>query len=192
MQFATHSELVGSHAFLSPSQYHWIRYDEEKLIEKFFTQMDAQKGSRLHEIAKELIEMKIKLPANGLTLSRYVNDAIGFKMTPEQVLVYSDICFGTADAISYDPRKKILRVHDLKNGVTPAKMDQLMVYCALFVLEYGLLLNVKPHEVTYLLRIYQNDDVFEYQPELDEIVHIIDRIVTFDRIIQKLKVEAFS
>ena len=31
---------------------------------------------------------------------------------------------------------KILRIHDYKSGITPAKMDQLMIYAALFCLEY--------------------------------------------------------
>lgn len=31
MNFKKHSELEGKHAFLSPSGYHWINYDDEKL-----------------------------------------------------------------------------------------------------------------------------------------------------------------
>ena len=30
----------------------------------------------------------------------YVNDGVGFKLTPEQILYYSPYCYGTADAIS--------------------------------------------------------------------------------------------
>lgn len=188
MQFATHSELAGSHAFLSASQYHWIRYDEDKLVERYFTHMDASKGSRLHELAKHLIKERVKLPDNGTTLSSYVNDAIGFKMVPEQILFYSRNAYGTADAIKFHDRLKVLRVHDLKNGVTPAKMDQLMVYCAFFCLEYGF----KPKDLSFVLRIYQMDEVIEYEPELDEIVHIIDRTVMFDRRIEELREEFAS
>lgn len=52
-------------------------------------------------------------------------------MTPEQILYYSDRWFGTADSIAFD--KNMLRIHDLKTGRRPAKMEQLMVYAALFV-----------------------------------------------------------
>jgi hypothetical protein len=31
----------------------------------------------------------------------YVNDAIGYQMTPEQPIYYSENCVGTADAISF-------------------------------------------------------------------------------------------
>jgi len=31
MQFNEHSNLIGQHAFLSASKYHWIGYDDERL-----------------------------------------------------------------------------------------------------------------------------------------------------------------
>lgn len=74
-----------------------------------------------------------KLPRLNKTLNAYVNDAIGYKMIPEQILFYSDNCFGTADAIVF--RNGLLRIHDLKTGVIPAHMEQLEVYAALFCLE---------------------------------------------------------
>ena len=52
-------------------------------------------------------------------------------MIPEQVLYYSDNCFGTTDTISF--KAKLLRIHDLKNGDTPANMKQLKVYTSLFL-----------------------------------------------------------
>jgi len=189
MQFATHSELVGTHAFLSASNYSWIRYSDDKLVNTFFNKLNAQKGDRLHEVAKELIQLHIKLPDTTQTLNSYVNDAIGFRMTPEQILFYSYNCYGTADAIHFDEKKKLLRIHDLKTGViVKAKMDQLLVYCALFCLEYG----YKATDLNYILRIYQNDQIEEYEPDVDEIMHIMDRIVTADRILEELKVEVFS
>ena len=35
MVFERYSELEGEHAFLSPSQPHWLRYTDEKLVERF-------------------------------------------------------------------------------------------------------------------------------------------------------------
>ena len=113
----------------------------------------------------------------------YVNDAIGFHMQPEQVLYYSDNCFGTADAISF--RNGLLRIHDLKTGVIPAHMEQLLVYTAIFCLEY----RVKPVEIETELRIYQNDEILIHNPEVDEIVPIMDKIISSDKILNKLKAE---
>lgn len=186
MNFNKHFELEGRHAFLSASKYHWIRYDQEKLIDSFTTALAAAKGTELHDLASQLIRNGIKLPNNAKTLNAYVNDAIGFRMTPEQPLAYSDNAFGTADAVSF--RRNLLRIHDLKTGVTAAKMDQLKIYVAFFCLEYG----VKPADIKIELRIYQNDEVFIEVPELDEIVHIMDRAVTYDALITNLRKEALA
>jgi hypothetical protein len=37
LRFRKHSHLEGQHAFLSPSTYHWINYDEEKLEFRYKT-----------------------------------------------------------------------------------------------------------------------------------------------------------
>ena len=124
-----------------------------------------------------------KLPKSQKTLNMYVNDAIGFKMQPEQVLYYSDNCFGTADAIIF--RNNLLRIHDLKTGVTKAHMEQLEIYAALFCLEY----NMKPGEIDIELRIYQNNEIVVHHPTADDILPIMDKIITFDKIIDKLKME---
>lgn len=178
------SWLEGKHAFLSASQYHWIRYSDEKLDQRFQSSMEAARGTRLHQLAHDLIREGIKLGRSPKTLNMYVNDAIGFRMRPEQILYYSDNSFGTVDAISF--RKNKLRISDLKNGITPASMDQLKIYAALFCLEY----KYRPHELEIELRIYQNDEVVYLEPDPDEIVHIMDRIVTFDKRIQAMREEA--
>lgn len=189
MKFNDHSRMKGMHAFLSPSSYHWLNYDDDKLDQRYITSLAAKRGTELHEFAQHAIELGIKLPANGQTLNMYVNDAIGFKMDAEQVLVYSENCFGTADAIKFNkPRnrkKPLLRVHDLKTGTTPTSEQQLYIYAALFCLEY----NYKPTEIDYELRIYQNDDVRIYIPEADEIAHIMDKIVHFDKRIKAIQEE---
>lgn len=184
MRFNTHLHLAGKHAFLSASKYHWTNYDESKLATTFQTAMAAQRGTELHEFAAEAIRLGIKLPRTSKTINMYVNDALGFRMTPEQVLYYSDNAFGTADAISF--RKNVLRIHDLKTGVSPASMRQLVIYTGFFCLEY----RVKPADIQVELRLYQNDAVEIYTPELDEIVHVMDKIVTFDKLIDRIKAEA--
>lgn len=180
MSFNTHFNFEGRHAFLSPSSYHWINYTDEKLEQRFATALAARHGSALHDFAHQAIELGVKLPANKKTLSLYVNDAIGYRMTPEQVLYYSENCFGTADAISF--RRNKLRIHDLKTGVTPTSEHQLEVYAAIFCLEY----MHKPFDLSIELRIYQSDEVRIYEADPDNITHIMDRIKTFDKKIKEM------
>lgn len=183
MNFNKHSLFEGQHAFLGASKYHWINYDDAKLIESYSNYMAAQRGTELHEFAATCIRLKQKLPKSQRTLNMYVNDAIGFGMTPEQVLFYSENCFGTTDAISFN--KNFLRIHDYKSGVTPAKMEQLMIYAALFCLEY----RVKPGEIGMELRLYQSDDILVANPTAEDIAPIMDKIITFDKLITKIKSE---
>ena len=82
MTFNKHSNLEGAHAFLSASKYSWLNYDEEQLSEAYMRFLAVQKGTELHELAKRLIKLGIKLPRKRETLNLYVNDAIGFRMTP--------------------------------------------------------------------------------------------------------------
>lgn len=184
MNFNKHSEFLGMHAFLGASKYHWLNYDTEKLATTWHNQNAAAHGTRLHALASELITLGVKLPRNDKTLNRYVNDAIGYKMTPEVPLVYSINAFGTADAIGFKNGR--LRIHDLKTGVTRANVLQLYIYAAFFCLEYRL----KPGEIDFELRIYQNDEVFVDTPEADDILPVIDKIITFDKFIEKMKAEA--
>lgn len=181
MNFNKHSNLLGQHAFLSASDYHWINYDEDKLDRVFFTRMAARRGTELHALGHQLIRLGVKLPSSRKTLNLYVNDAIGYRMTPEQILFYSDNCYGTADCIAF--RNNMLRVHDLKTGMTEASFHQLEVYAALFCLEY----RFTPLQIKMELRIYQNDEVRVYVPEPDAIFHIIDKIITFNKRINELK-----
>ena len=181
MIFNNHSNLEGQHAFLGASKYHWINYDEAKVIDSYSKFLAAQKGTVLHEFAAQCIGLGQKLPRSQKTLNMYVNDAIGYKMTPEQILYYSENCFGTADTISF--RDKFLRIHDYKSGAVPAHMEQLEIYAALFCLEY----RMKPNDISIELRLYQNNEVLCYEPTADDILPIMNKIVEFDRIIRKLK-----
>lgn len=207
MIFEPHYNLQGKHASLSPSQPHWLRYDEEQLYQKYVSQYAQSMGTSLHELAETLIKNNLKLkkvdkltvlshllndgiPRNVIDMERiysnfmnYVNDAIGFKLTPEQILYYSDYCFGTADAISF--RNNFLRIHDYKSGTTPAKMEQLLVYAALFCLEY----KVKPGDIETELRIYQNDEVIFHNPTAEEILPVMDSIIQHSKTLERINQE---
>lgn len=185
MNFNKHSYLEGQHAFLSASKYHWINYDEAKLEESYRKFQASAIGTRKHALAAELIDLKIRLPKTKTTFNMYVNDAIGFGMSPEVVLFYSENAFGTTDAINFNEKKKFLRIHDLKTGETKTSFSQLEVYEALFCLEY----RYQPFDITSELRIYQNDEIQILNPNPDEIQFIMDKIITFDKRIEKLKME---
>ena len=181
MKFNNHSELKGLHATLGGSQYHWINYDEDKMARVFRNMMAKERGTILHDFASQCITLNQQLPDAEKTLNMFVNDAIGFKMASEQILFYSQNCFGTADAISF--RNKVLRISDLKTGSTPAHMEQLMIYAALFCLEY----NQKPDKIKMEFRIYQSNRIEYYEATASDIVPIMDKIKQFDKIINDIK-----
>lgn len=194
MKFNDHSKLVGCHAFLGASQWHWLNYDDDKLIDRYNTVTAAQRGTELHDFAATCIKLNQKLPRSGKTLNLYVNDAIGYHMTPEQVLFYSENCFGTADAICF--RNDFLRIHDLKTGEIPAHIEQLEIYAALFCLEY----NVDPNTIGIELRIYQSNEVKilhsgeEYEKSdgsihelITDVLYIMEKIKRFDSKLKELQ-----
>jgi len=181
VDFNSHSALSGKHALLSPSSYHWINYTDQKLEARYISAQAAARGTALHDLAHNAIELGVKLSKANSTLSMYVNDAIGYKMTPEQPLYYSDNCFGHADTLSF--RRGVLRIHDLKTGITPASVHQLEVYAAIFCLEY----NVDPHSIKMEFRIYQNSEVKIWDGDPDQVMAIMDRIVDFDLKLEMMK-----
>ena len=212
MKFLSYSELEGQHAFLSPSSYHWVNYTQEKLADRYLKKLAVERGTELHAFACEAIRLNRMQPRNKDTVNMYINDAIGFKMTPEQPLFYSYNCFGTADAIAYT--KNVLRIHDLKTGETEASMTQLKIYAALFCLNYqdsvndlrkkGLSdidianrfgVNIKEihfdpmlmHDIE--LRIYQLGEVRIENPDPKEIRDLMDIVVSSSQTIDEVRAE---
>lgn len=183
MSLPNYSNLRGQHALLSPSSYHWLNYDVDKLVQFYRAKQAVRRGTELHELAERAIRTGTRLWRSKQTLPMYVNDAIGYKMQPEQVFYYSNYVFGTAD--SYCFRDGLLRIHDLKTGTTPASMKQLEIYAALFCLENG----IQPKDIATELRIYQNNEVVIETPDRSDIEPIMDKIVTFDKILTKMDEE---
>lgn len=182
MIFNRHSGFSDrQHAFLSPSNPHWLNYDDEKLETRYFASMQARRGTDLHRLAHEAIRLGVKLSKANLSLSTYVSDALQYRMTCEQVLFYSENCFGRADTISF--RRNKLRIHDLKTGIVHTSVKQLEVYAALFCLEYG----VDPHAIDIELRIYQRDELRVFEPTPELIINIMEVIIESDRQIEKIK-----
>lgn len=181
MNWNKHLSFEGQHAFLGASKYHWINYDPNKIAESYLRFLATQKGTVLHDFARQCIELRQKLPKSKKTLNMYVNDAIGYNMKPEQILFYSENAFGTADSICF--RNNLLRIHDLKTGVVPAHREQLEIYAALFCLEY----DYKPDEIDMELRIYQSNEIDIWEPSVEEINHIMRQTIEFDRVIKDIK-----
>ena len=177
MNFNQHFRLNGLHAPFSPSQPSWLNYTDEKALDVYSNKKAAEMGTRLHNWAKETIDLGIRQPRSKKTIYAYVNDAIGFRMDTEVVLYYSDRFFGTADAISF--KNNFLRIHDLKTGTSPVHIEQPLVYAALFCLEY----KIKPSDIKIELRIYQNDEIQIYEPEEGEVEEVMNKIVHLDELL---------
>lgn len=181
MNFNKHYNLEGKHAFLSPSNYHWLNDDEEKLTNRWNNAWAKERGTALHQLACDAITYGVRFEENGETLNMYVNDCIDDGLDPEVVLYFTDNAFGTADGISFDGN--VLRIYDLKTGKTPASMKQLEIYAAFFCLEY----EVNPNEVLVHLRIYQSNEILVLEPEPSEIWDVMDHVIWSNGIVDKLK-----
>lgn len=226
MNFNKHLEIKGGHAIFGASQHSWLRYNDDKLIERVDNLMSKNLGTEIHDFARSQIDLGIRSTSvrslknslktyiyrkyfdeeidslsdygkkiiNGVSrlnktvfdnLQTYINDCVGYCMTPEQKLCADLYYFyGTADVISY--RDHILRIFDLKTGRIEAHMEQLMVYAAFFCIEY----KVDPKEVELFdLRLYQNDHVVCHNPTAADIEQIVNKVVHSRNVIQKVFVD---
>jgi hypothetical protein len=137
-----------------------------------------------HRYAAICIEEGIVQDDERTTVGLYINDCIRYRMHSEVVLFYSPNSFGTVDAIAY--RYRILRISDLKTGVTRTSEHQLEVYAALFCLEY----EINPFSLRGVeLRIYQDGRVRTYKGDPYRVKGIMDKIVEFDEILNRLREE---
>lgn len=185
----------------------------EKLNNRLYSSIRTEMGTALHEFAADSIELRqrlskskksliqmirVYLKAKGysktlinyvsqlpeyvfITLMDYVNEGIQLRMDPEVILYYSENCFGTADTIVFDHNKLI--IHDLKTGETDVHIEQLMIYAALFCLEY----KIKPGSIDIELRLFHKANIVECIPSADDILPIMDKIIRSDKILSELK-----
>ena len=208
MIFHNYSNLDGRHAPFSPSQPYWLNDTADGIIKRFRGQYATQIGTILHDFARKHIKhgltlskydkksallelLEAGIPGSVIdsldfdfifeNLQSYVNDAVGFRMSPEVHLYFSENFFGTTDAISFDDKLKKLRISDLKTGSSPAHIEQLIVYMALFCLEYG----KNPFDISAELKVYQKNDILFLEPDPADIKDTMDKIEEFDSIITK-------
>lgn len=191
MEWIPHWNLQGKHAFLSPSGYSWLGYDEDKMARSYENKQNTARGTALHELASQLIMSKTELAPKKKALNLFVNDCIRDNMSSEVLLYYSDYCFGTADGIKWDSDNNELRIYDLKTGVSKPSFKQLDIYAALFCLEYG----VNPKKITIIQRLYQGNGYSEQITLKDKsriededdgnIAWIMDHIKKMSKILQE-------
>lgn len=191
MEWIPHWNLQGKHAFLSPSGYSWLGYDEDKMARSYENKQNTARGTALHELASQLIMSKTELAPKKKALNLFVNDCIRDNMSSEVLLYYSDYCFGTADGIKWDSDNNELRIYDLKTGVSKPSFKQLDIYAALFCLEYG----VNPKKITIIQRLYQGNgyseqvilkDKARLEDENDgNIAWIMDHIKKMSKVLQE-------
>ncbi len=192
-----HHNLEGKHALMGGSNYHWLNWTDDNFEQRFYSQYATDMGTALHQLASDCIKSGTKLNKSDrhlinitlykagipysafdtesilLNLMNFVNDSIGFRMSSEVLLYYSNYCFGTTDAIYFSDRERILRISDYKSGTIPAHMEQLMIYAALFCLEY----HKHPKDFKIILRIYQNQQIVEDEANPNDIENIMNLIV---------------
>lgn len=207
MIWKDYSKLKNTHAFCGASKYQWRNYDIKKLLQSKANSYAATIGTLLHAYAEKNIRKHFKvikadkhsilrylfvendIPANAIDLDRlfpnlmnYVNDAIGFRMDPEVTLYFSNNFFGTVDAIYWrDVEEGILRISDLKTGVSQASFMQLEIYAAFFCLDY----KVKPSQIKKMeFRIYQDNEILLAEPDSNILFPIIEQIIEFNKELQ--------
>jgi len=180
--FHKHPELVDKHAFLSPSSHAWQRYTPDHLLDVYSNMQKKEMGTRIHAFVSEAINLGIKLGTSHTSVNLFVNDAIGFHMSSEVPLYYSDYIFGTADAISFNETTMELRIHDLKTGNQPVRsFEQLDAYAALFLHEY----NQSPYDVTIIQRLYQNSDYTEQIADTASNAALMATMVDFTKLLEE-------
>lgn len=188
MEWNDHWRLEGRHATLSPSGYHWLNYDSDKMRRVTWNNYSKEDGTKMHELASNMILYSIMPENNENALNQFVIDALTMfdePMSSEVLLYYSDECFGTADAIYYDEENKHLQVHDLKTGVSKPSFKQLWIYCALFCLEY----DKKPEDLTFECRLYQLGAMDIDAPDPKDIRTIMNQIISMSNVIEGVRIE---
>lgn len=211
MRWHDHSDIEGKHAFLSPSKKSWLNYDIDKLEAAYVNSWATTIGTVLHSFAEIRIKRRKRLTKscrdtldqfmyeNGIpvklidvdkyfdNLSLFVNESIGFRMEPEVGLKISDDCFGHTDAISFDERDRILRISDYKSGMTEPSMDQLLIYAALFFIEYKKELNLELSNFRTELRLYFQEQVLYFEPDEQTMAHVVDTVLCQNKAVQTIK-----
>lgn len=184
LELNDHPEIKDLHAPFSPSQFRWLYYDKDKLLDFWKNRNAQQIGTEVHAFAAEQLRQEYYFREHNLPYSNrhshrdifslFINHSIDNLMQPEVAVKYSDICWGHADSLAFNVKKKTLYINDLKTGKHPAPMDQLEIYAAIFYAEYSPILQYKYHidlrDCKNELRIFQNNEILFEEPPIEYII----------------------
>lgn len=186
--FNDHQKLEGTHAYLSASKHSWLNYDDDRLEQVYQNQLMKIRGTQMHAFAQMANRLGLSMPQSHQTIYSFINDGLAYDMQSEVLLYYSPRCYGTADLIGYEEKKRLLRIFDLKTGnIEVTDYGQLHIYAALFCLEY----SKNPRHLTFDLRYYQNDEIrIEEDTDPEEIQAIMNKIMHFDDKLSNMEAEA--
>ena len=182
MSWGRYSKLKGQHALLSPSNYHWINYDKEKLLKVLYNQKMKERGTKLHEFASEAINLK-RYQAGNDNVSQFVNDCIDMKMHSEEVVYATEYAFGTADAIN--EVNDVIYIFDLKTGEHKAKFTQLYLYAAF----YCIMNDINPISKKYVFRIYQYEEYEQLEGDPLEVKRLMELTIEDSDVVKAIEEE---
>lgn len=185
LELNEHPEISDLHAPFSPSQNYWLNYDRKKLLEFWKNRKAQQIGTDVHSFAAEQLRQEYYFRENNLPYSNrhshrdifslFLNHSMDNWMQPEVAVKYSDICWGHADSLAFNLKKRTLYINDLKTGKHPAPMDQLEIYAAIFYAEYKPILQfqhgIDLNDCRTELRIFQNNEVILEEPPIEYIIN---------------------
>lgn len=216
MIFNEHSELDG-HALFPPSQSTWLRYDDEKIVNRVQGQYRALIGTEAHEYAASQIELGHRVSSIKKleeSIETYIYCKYKYLGKPEYGFVLlkhlgylPDVVFETIkhyvnDGISFKmkPEQKLV-YSEFFYGTADAisyRNNRLQIHdlktgdhpAPMEQLEvYAALfcLEYKEKPVDIELRLYQSDGILVANPEIEEIRAIMDRIVDINSFVAKLE-----
>lgn len=183
------SAYTNAHRAELGTEIHEWSSSQIKLSNKVSSLKEIEKGVKTHIFEKwvkapEYRDILLKnidyLPDEVYpTVKMFINDCIGYRMESEKKVSYSNLFWGTSDAIKFEKNK--LMVFDLKTGSKPAKESQVFVYAALYFLEN----HLKPDKVDIETRLYQNAEIRTTVPDPGDISAIMQKIVHLDSLATK-------
>ena len=217
MNFQTFSQNTDEHAPFSPSSPSWANMTDDEIVNAWKNKYRAAIGTDIHEWAsteikcgnkpgsvrevarsirhhiydkyennpdyRDIILSHLKYLPNEAygSAKSFVTDSVTLGMDSEVKVGYSFFFNGAADAIKLE--NKLLRVFDLKTGSMLAKPEQLYIYCAEFCLQH----RINPIEISFEIRIYQNDEIFGDKPSGSDILALMDNIAHKNKVLTKFE-----
>ena len=128
MKFNDHSKLEGTHAIFGASQSAWLRYDDDKIIDKYMNRNKVQLGTELHEYAKIQIELRQKV-SSIKSLMHDVTTFIYTKYSLTKENPQPQVGMNLIKTLNYFPREVFETLKMYINDAIGYKMQPEVVLC---------------------------------------------------------------